>query len=342
MNFLIDKDSKVPYYKQLIDSILQQMKDGNISEGDYLPSMNDLSATLSISKETVKKTYSILREKGIIESVQGKGFYVKQNDIAGKLKILMLFDKLSSYKLVLYRSFVTNIGDNVDITIHTSNQDINLFETLLEENLDKYDYYLITPHFPPDADTQQHVLRLLRKIPNRKLIILDRNIEMLKGNYGSVYQDFEYDGYTGLMQGIEILEKYQTLHIFCSPNSMYGHITQKGIIKFCEKTGKIYQIHTVMREQDIIPGDLYIILNSQLDDEVIDFIQTVRTKHIEIGKEIGIISYNESPINEIIMNGLTVISTDFKEMGCIAAEMIKTRRLRKVKNKFSLIVRTTA
>ena len=50
---------------------------------------------------------------------------------------------------------------------------------------------------------------------------------------------------------------------------------------------------------------------------------------------------NESPINEIILDGLTVLSTDFKEMGRLAAEMVVSGKLNKVWNKFDLIVRKT-
>ena len=66
-----------------------------------------------------------------------------------------------------------------------------------------------------------------------------------------------------------------------------------------------------------------------------------KTKKLKIGEDIGIISYNESPINEIILDGLTTLSTDFKEMGRLAAEMVKSGRLLKIVNKFDLVIRKT-
>ena len=41
-----------------------------------------------------------------------------------------------------------------------------------------------------------------------------------------------------------------------------------------------------------------------------------------VGKQVGIISYNETPIKKIILNGITTISTDFTEMGRIAARLV--------------------
>jgi DNA-binding transcriptional regulator YhcF (GntR family) len=340
MNFSITPDSQTPIYKQLIQSVQQQIKEGSLKEGNFLPSMNELSATLSISKETVKKAYSILRERGIIESAHGKGFFVTIEN-SEKTRILVLFDKLSTYKLVLYRSFIENVGENTDVTIHLHNQDISLFENLLEENLDKYDYYLITPHFALDTDVQKRVIKLLKKVPNRKLILLDRHIEELKGNFGSVYQDFENDVYSGLTEAMKYLKKYETIRVFSVPNSMYATLIKKGIAGFCDDHKLKYELLKEFDKNDIRKGDLYIVLNSQLDDELIELIQDIKTKRIRIGKDVGILSYNESPINEIILNGLTAISTNFKEMGRLAAEMIKTGNLEKIRNKFGLIVRKT-
>lgn len=334
---IIDHKSKLPIYKQIIQSIQFQISNGTLMSGDDLPSMNVLSELLSVSKETIKKSYAILRDNGVIESIHGKGFYVK-NDSNGKIRVLMLFDKLSTYKLVLYRSFAEYVGDNVEINIHLHNQDINLFESLMEEHAGNYDYHVITPHFPTDSATQSKVRKLLQKIPNRKLIILDRNLEDYHGNYGAVYQDFENDPYKALSREKDRIKKYKDIHVF-SPGSLYGYLTKKGVQRFCIENGIKYYTHKTMSEQDIIPGSLYIILNSQLDDEVINFIQSISVKKMKIGKDIGIISYNDSPINEIILNGLTALSTDFKEMGRLAAEMVITGKLKKIKNKFGLIVR---
>ncbi|MFA6334795.1 MAG: substrate-binding domain-containing protein [Bacteroidales bacterium] len=70
-------------------------------------------------------------------------------------------------------------------------------------------------------------------------------------------------------------------------------------------------------------------------------VRIAKDKGCKIGKDIGIISYNESPINEIILDGLTVISTDFNQMGQLAAKMIMEKHFRKTKCDFRLIRRST-
>jgi len=303
--------------------------------------MNVLASELQISKETIKKAYNILRHKGMIDSKQGKGYYVLKNSEADT-KILLLFDKISTYKQVLYSSFASNLGEGYEITIRLHNQDIDLFEQFIDANVDHFDYYMITPHFPLEASIQKRVKKLLKKIPNRKLIILDRKIDTITGNYGLVYQDVEQDIITGLYQGLDDIRKYNQLKILSMPGSMYAPLISKGIVKFCSENRIDHAFFYNTNYPDLIQkGDLFLILNGQLDVELIEIARVAKKRGFKIGKDIGIISYNESPINEIILDGLTVLSTDFEQMGRVAARMIREKQMTKTKCEFQLIRRAT-
>ena len=336
----VDLKSKIPVYKQLIKSVQDFVNTGRYSEEEFLPSMNELSGELKISKETVKKAYSILREKGIIESAQGKGFYITDQRVS-KIKILLLFDKLSTYKQVLYSSFASEIGDTSEITIRLHNQDVALFDHFIEENLDLFDYYIITPHFPLRPEIQKKAIKTLKKIPNRKLLLLDHNPEGLPGNYGSVYQDFENDICEGLEQASLKLKKFTKLNIMSMKGSLYGPMIIKGIKRYCEENQVNYMIYENIKPEKIQKNEAFLILNSQLDQELIELINSAKSKGCIIGKDIGIISFNESPINDIILDGLTVFSTNFKQMGWLAARMILEKSFRKIKCDFQLIKRNT-
>lgn len=336
----IDNSLKIPVYKQLIQNIEFLIANGVYQSGDLLPSMNELASELEISKETVKKAYSTLRDKGIVESTQGKGCYITENRNQ-KTKILVLFDKISTYKQVLYGSFLKTIKNGVEITIRLHNQDIDLFEEFVEENLDKFDYYIITPHFPLIEENLKKTVSILKRIPNRKLILLDRNITGLPGNFGSIYQNFENDIYDGLKQGIDILRTYNKLIVLSMPGSMYAPLIHKGIKKFCKEYSINFEILTNINADKIKKNEAYLILNSQLDSELIELAKAAKNRNFKIGSDIGIISFNESPINEIILEGLSVMSTDFIQMGEIAAQMILNKTMKKVKCDFRFIRRST-
>lgn len=336
----INTDSKEPVYKQVITAIEELIQKGEYKEGDSIPSMTELADELQISRETIKNSFSILRKRGLIETTPGKGYFITSQSTS-KLKILLIFDKISYYKHVVYNAFSELIGSTSEISIRLHNQDIEVFENFLEESADRYDYYVLTSHFPLVPEIQKRAIKAIKKIPTRKLILLDHYLKDLRGNFGVVYQDYEKDIYDGLLQGIESLRKYKKFNIISMPGSLYAPYLQKGIREFCAKNEIKYEIYNGLNPEVIQRNEVFLILNGQLDKELIEISEVATSLGYKIGEDIGLISYNESPINKIILNGLTVLSTDFEQMGELAAKMILEKSFKKVKCDFRLIRRST-
>lgn len=332
--------STSPIYKQLVEQFEDAIRSGALGPGELVPSMNEFARQLSISKETVKKTYGILRDRGLLIPCQGKGFYVAEQNDSSKFKVLVLFDKLSIYKEVIYNTLLEELGDKYDITILTHNQNLDLFAYYLDLYLDKFDYYIISPHFPLDKKSQALAIKLLSRVPNRKLIMVDHWIKELVGNYSAVYQDFENDVYDGLAQGLDKLKDASLLKVIILQSSLYGHIISKGIERFCLDHGLTYEFYNSAPE-DISPNDVFLMLNSQLDSALTDLSRKIKAKNLKVGKDVFIISYNEFDLCEVILNGLTTISADFKQMGQTISKMILDKRTCKVRSNFSMTRRAT-
>lgn len=64
-------------------------------------------------------------------------------------------------------------------------------------------------------------------------------------------------------------------------------------------------------------------------------------KSLELGKQVGIISYNNSPFKEILAGGISVFSTDFAKMGSTLANMVLTKSKEKIKNPFTFFLRNS-
>lgn len=328
-NIVLETGSKAPIYKQLVEQFEDAIRSGKLLPGEQIPSMNDFAAQLEISKETVKKIYGILREKGLLIPQQGKGFYVAEASAATKPKVLVLFDKLSIYKEVLFNSLAEELGDKADLTILTHNQDLDLFTYYLDTSLDKYDYYVISPHFPLDEKSQAVAKKLISRVPNRKMIMVDHWMQSYVGNYGAVYQDFENDVYEGLKQGLDRFSTISALKVITLASSLYGPMICKGVDRFCMEHNIPVEFMTSAPEH-INPDEAYLVINSQLDSGLAALARSIRNQNLEVGKDVFIISYNEFDLNEVVLNGLTTISTDFKQMGRTAATMILNRKNWKV------------
>lgn len=74
--------SGLPIYEQIERQIKDQIVSGQLVAGEMLPSIRVLAADLKISVITVKRAYEDLEQEGMIYSVQGKGFYVDNPDLA--------------------------------------------------------------------------------------------------------------------------------------------------------------------------------------------------------------------------------------------------------------------
>ena len=338
MTIKIDSSAKDPIYKQIVDGVERSIHSGSLPAGEQIPSMNVLAAEYGISRETVKKAYGILVDKGFIVPKHGKGFYVADHQSGGRPQVLVIFDKFSVYKQILLNSFQEALGDKAEITIVNHNQSLELLTYYLDNYLDNFDYYVITPHFPLDGETQAGVSRQLSRIPFRKLIMLDRLQPDFPGNYGAVYQDFENDVAEGLAQGHS--GNMKNLRVITLPSSLYGHGMHGGIKRFCKERGIPVEF-LESAPDDIRPGDTFLLLNSQLDAGLVALARRIQEIGLEIGKDVFIISYNEFDMNEVILGGLTTVSADFKEMGRLAAEMILSRRLVKIHCPFRMNRRHT-
>jgi DNA-binding GntR family transcriptional regulator len=94
----IDELSATPKYQQLVNAVLNSIKQKLLIKGDLMPSINELSFEYEISRVTIEKGYNKLRKMGILESHQGKGYFIANTDISQDLKIFLMFNKLSVHK----------------------------------------------------------------------------------------------------------------------------------------------------------------------------------------------------------------------------------------------------
>ena len=83
MDIILNNSSGVPIYEQIEEQIKSQIMTSELAVGDALPSMRILAKELKISVITTKRAYEDLERDGYIESVVGKGSFVKgmSNDL---------------------------------------------------------------------------------------------------------------------------------------------------------------------------------------------------------------------------------------------------------------------
>lgn len=329
----IDESSTIPKYLQVVNAIIADIEEGILKHGQRIPSINETSEMYYLSRDTVEKAYKELRERGIINSVRGKGNYICQKFSVNKLRVLLLFNKLSTYKKNMYYSLLRTLGEDAIVDLHVHHNDGKVCEALIQENLGKYNYYVIMPHFYDHADT---IMQTLGKIPSSKLLLLDKNIDRYAGDCAAIYQDFERDINNALHSGIDLLYKYEKLILVYPKDIPYPIEIVKGFQRFCQETSFTCSVVDGVDEEAIMEKTAFIVLE---ESDLVDLIKYARVNNLELGQDLGIISYNDTPLKEILANGITVISTDHEKMGETAAYMILNKRKGKIRNPFTLIRR---
>lgn len=76
MKIIINNSSMQPIYEQAVVQIKGLIIDGQLKEGESLPSVRSLAKELRVSALTVKKSYDVLEQEGFIITVHGKGSFV--------------------------------------------------------------------------------------------------------------------------------------------------------------------------------------------------------------------------------------------------------------------------
>lgn len=76
----INFKSGMPVYLQVVDQIKAAAASGTIQTGEPLPSIRPLAEELRVNRNTIAKAYTELENQGIIETIPGKGCFIKPNN----------------------------------------------------------------------------------------------------------------------------------------------------------------------------------------------------------------------------------------------------------------------
>ena len=125
MIFSVDFQAGKPVYLQLADQIRYAAASGRLHPGEPLPSLRPLAEELRINRNTIAKAYAELESQGIIETLPGKGFFLRKNNSP--------FSEPVRQRLLL-----TEIDEAV-VMAHHLQVDREALLTLVKERLDHFE-----------------------------------------------------------------------------------------------------------------------------------------------------------------------------------------------------------
>ncbi len=300
--------------KALSDAISSAIMQGEFREGDNLLSINDASVRYGVSRDTVFKAYKELKRKGLIDSNPQKGYFV-----CGEVHhILLLLDNYTPFKQHLYKRFRSRLPQkySVDVIFHQYNK--HLFETIIRESAGLYSAYAVMNF------SNTHFSESLKQIPADKLLLLDFG-GFNKSDYSFLCQDFDQALYDCLMSFKDEIRKYNKLVLVFPEDNCHPVSAIEFFKRFAHDEGfECEIIRNTKAWKGVEKGVFYLCVET---DDLVRTIHEADGKGFELGKDIGLMAYNEDPILGVIKNGITSIGIDFGLLGEKAAEFILTKEL---------------
>jgi GntR family transcriptional regulator len=81
IEFKLDIKSGVPFHRQIVDQIRYGIASHRLLPGEQLPTVRELAVELEINPNTVRKAYSELEILGILDTQQGTGTFVGEQEV---------------------------------------------------------------------------------------------------------------------------------------------------------------------------------------------------------------------------------------------------------------------
>ncbi len=309
----IDEQAGQTKVQQLVHSITEAIGNGLLQVGDILPSVNQLSKQSGFSRDTVFKAYNILKKRSVIESAPTKGYFVASESY----KVFMLLDDFSAFKEQLYQSFRKNLPDSyaVDLLFHHYNPQV--FNQLIQNSLGRYSIYIVM-----NID-HRSIAPVLNKIDPNKLLILDM------GNpagtpYNYLIQDFDRAVAGCLEEGLDEIKKYEELIlVYSEKDTPHPAETVSAVEGFCRKNRIPFRRVNRAGEEAVKKGQTWFVIR---DADLVEIIKNCRARGLKMGKDVGVLSYNDAPMKQIVGGGISVITVDFEKMGRLAADFVKNKQ----------------
>lgn len=325
---IIEKRNHLPLYQQIIEAVEQGIARGEWVRGDKLPSVTQWCMRKNISRDTVLFAFDLLKKRGLIEGISGKGYFVKGEDWQVKQRFFLLFDELNAFKEDLYHAFLAEVGARAQVDVYFHHFNYGLFRKLIYESVGNYHKYIIMP------GNMNHTSEVIKMLPLEDTYLLDQSPEGTEDVSG-VFQHFRADILEGLLQLESKISNYKRL-ILIYPGEKEPVGLVEGYEDYCLKTGFLKEIYTAYSEEILCKGNAFIVVR---DRDLVQLVEDARSRNWKMTEDYGVISFNDTPLKKIVGKGITTISTDFKMMGKSLGEMVLNNHQTRLHNPSKVWIR---
>lgn len=302
-------------HEQIVNGLIASIEDRVVERGQLLPSINQMAGELGFARKTIDRAYGELKYRGLVESRNRRGYFVSTEDVEQSIRVALILYEFRPFQEMFYNVFRSSLGERVQIDTFFHHNNINVFKDTVTNIAGRYGMYVIAPIVNEKVD------KILRLLPENRLLLIDRFLPT-RAAVAHVTQEFEQSTYHILCELKSTIKQYTRIVLFFRVATDYPAGILTAFTRFCNELDidllvkEQYQPGSVEREVLYVTvgdSDLWTLLEDCIDQKLV------------LGKDVGILSHNESRIKRIVHGGVSTWSTDFSKMAERAAQYVLER-----------------
>ncbi len=292
------QSSKLPKYQQFVNYILNGIHNGEIREGEKLPSIVNSSIEFDISRDTVGRAYKELYSRGIITSVYRKGYFVTQSLSKNKSKrVLLITGKHTTANQALFRKLAKELEQHsMEIDFAQNHNSLTKMKEILEKESGNYHFFLVEPQLLSRSELYG---LFKKKMLAKKVAFLQDDTEESKTANGLLLKPHENFS-DSLSKLTHLLINYRELFLVLPEKEYFSSEIIKGFFNFCDQIGLKGQVLDELTT--INRNSAYFVID---EDSIFNFLEILRAKKYELKKDVGLVSLFEKDYLEYLRNGIT-------------------------------------
>lgn len=310
----IDEKGRTPKFLQLVNGIIRHIETGRLKPGDRLPSIIETSTEYYLARATVEKAYTSLLKSGHLTSQYRKGFFIA--DRQGLRRVLFLVAKLNESSQTLFNAVSHRLGRKYKVDLFTYEYRQEYLCEILRNQAANYQYVVLMPHYLGETD---EVRTALQKIPRDRLLFLDAASSLDQTPVPSVCYGCGNQFRQLLEQHLDLYKKYQRLHFVTTDQEYIPAEWYRAFLDFTARHGLDGRILDGLDEAPIQPGNAYLLFE---DADLISAVKEVSRLGLTLGRNVGLLSFNDSGYKELVGGGISVLTLDLPAIGNLTADLI--------------------
>ena len=300
---------------RIISYVTEGIRNGKLEPGNAVPSINVSAKKFGVARKTVVRAYDRLKEKGLIESRPKRGYFVISKKPGTKLKVLLIVHSFDGHWEILYNHFREKTNGFCETETFFHHYNIKMLELMISRNVPDYDLFIISSFNHP------RIKNIIGRIPAYKVLLISRN-DRLGQNYNCIVQDFFEGTLSALAAAHSSIKKYKKLNLSFPESSGHSETLKNGFLEYCSRFSMSNEVMGSLSENDILKNEAYLVID---DGDLIRLLEVSKNHGWRLGRDIGVISYNETPMKKVIRDGISVLSCDFSKMADEMAGFIKNQ-----------------